>query len=110
MSYLDPYSYQHLYPYPYLYPYQYHLRHIENASWERGFVDVLAEKKGGSVKKLWPMMAGHKPLMMSERYNRLDSKHHPDSVAHDWVGVQALRHEANEILMREPSNWCHSHQ
>ena len=43
MSDLDFYSYQHPYPYPHLYPYQYHLRHLEKAGWERGFVDSLAE-------------------------------------------------------------------
>ena len=57
MSYLQFYHYPYEKSYSYLYPYLYHPGHRENASWERRFVDGLAEKKGGSVKKLWPMMA-----------------------------------------------------
>ncbi len=51
MSYLEFYSYRQLEPYPHLYPDQYHLRHLENAGWERRFVDSLAEKKSGGTKE-----------------------------------------------------------
>ncbi len=58
MSYLDFYPYQHSYPYPYLYPYQYHLRHRENAGWERGFGDELAEKNEGMQEKVLQRFCG----------------------------------------------------
>lgn len=82
------------YPYPHLYPYQYHLRHLENAGWERGLVDSLAEKRedfsGKKVPlKLWPIIAGHNPLTGNEGDKRLDNNHRPGWVVHDLAGVQA---------------------
>ena len=58
----------------------------------RRLLDRKKEEKGrqkSCLKKLWPMMAGHKPLTGDEGHRRLDGKHHPGSVAQDLAGVQA---------------------
>ena len=49
-------------------------------------------------QKLWPIMAGHRPLTGNEGHNRLDNHHHPGSVGHDLAGVQASRNRVIKFM------------
>ena len=62
---------------------------------EKAFRRLLGRKKEekgrqkSCLKKLWPILAGHKSPKSMWGNNRLDGKHHPGSVAQDLVGGQA---------------------